>query len=211
MSTHDPERNDKVERGPGYETADANVKDVAIFIVVLFSTIWVVFVLAFGVGKLINMGLAHQDGPPNKWTQLEGGNLANLESDPRIMQQQLQQVVKRFPTPRLQTDDGETDVAEMHAREDMLLNHYTWVDEQKQTLRIPITRAMELMAQRGLPVQQNQAQEQPMSGDASRAVTAPLTDGFARTGPELRMMEAKRQQVEHGESGNTQAELRVAH
>lgn len=211
MSTHDPERNNKVERGPGYETSDANVKDTAIFIVVLLASLCVVFVLAFGIGKLINMGLAHEDGPASKWSQLEGGKPANLESDPRLMQQQLRQIVKRFPTPRLQTDDGETDVAEMHAREDMLLNHYTWVDEQKQTVRIPITRAMQLLAQRGLPVEQNQAQEQPMFGDASRAVTAPLTDGFARTGPELRMMEAKQQQVEHGESGNTQAELQVAH
>jgi hypothetical protein len=196
---HTPDPNKKVERGPGYETSDANVRDTAIFLVVLFSSICVVFVLAFGIGKLINMELARQDGPPNKWSQLEGGKPGNLESDPRIRQQQLQQVVKKFPTPRLQTDDGETDIAEMHAREDMLLDHYTWVDEQHQAVRIPITRAMQLIAQRGLPVEpaqpEGEGQQGPMFGDGSLAVTAPLTDGFARTGPELQMMAAKQQQV----------------
>lgn len=219
MPTHDPDRNNKVEGGPGYETTDANVKDTAIFLIVLFSAVCVVFVLAFGIGKLINMGLARQDGPPNKWSQLAGAKPANLESDPRILQQQLQQVVKKFPTPRLQTDDGETDVAEMHAREDMLLNHYTWVDEQKQAVRIPITRAMELIAQRGLPVEggqpegkgQQEAKSQPMFGDGSNVVTAPLTDGFARTGPELQMIEAKQQQIENDAPRSTQAELKVAH
>lgn len=196
---HTPDPNKKVERGPGYETSDANVRDTAIFLVVLFSAICVVFVLAFGIGKLINMELARQDGPPNKWSQLAGGKPGNLESDPRIRQQQLQQVVKKFPTPRLQTDDGETDIAEMHAREDMLLDHYTWVDEQHQAVRIPITRAMQLIAQRGLPVEpaqpEGEGKQGPMFGDVSLAVTAPLTDGFARTGPELQMMAAKQQQV----------------
>jgi hypothetical protein len=219
MPTHDPDTNNKVERGPGYETTDANVKETAIFLVVLLSAVCVVFVLAFGIGKLINMELARQDGPPNKWSQLESGKPANLVSDPGIKQQQLQQVVKKFPTPRLETDDGAVDVAEMHAREDMLLNHYTWVDEQKQTVRIPITRAMQLLAQRGLPVEgeqpqgqsQNQDQQQAMFGDSSNVVTAPLTDGFARTGPELQMMAAKRQQVETEAPHTTQAELNGAH
>ena len=114
----------------------------------------------------------------------------------------------------------------MHAREDMLLNYYTWANQQKQTVRIPITRAMQLLAQRGLPVEAQQtvdnqgapllgneqrsaegqgigkqsasvqsSQQQPMFGDGSEVVTAPLTDGFARTGPELRMLEARQQEM----------------
>jgi hypothetical protein len=171
-----------------------------------------VFVLAFGIGKLIYMELGRQDGPPNKWAQMSGVKPGNLESDPRIQQQQLQQMVKRFPTPRLQTDDGNMEVAQMHAREDMLLNHYSWVDEQKQTVRIPIARAMQLIAQRGLPVESDQtAEEKPMFGDGSRAVTAPLTDGFARTGPELQMIEARQQRMEGVTPQNAHAELQPAH
>ena len=69
-------------------------------------------------------------------------------------QQQLQQLTRAFPTPRLQDDDGNQDTADLHAREDLLLDNYSWVDRSKGTVRIPIERAMELIAQRGLPVQQ---------------------------------------------------------
>lgn len=207
----------------GYELSDANVRDTALFLIVLGASLAVVFVLAFGIGKLINMELARQDGPTNKWSQLAGAKGGgNLVSDPAIQQQQLRQMVQKFPTPRLETDDGNVDVAQMHAREDILLNHYSWVDEQKQTVRIPITRAMQLLAQRGLPVEGeqnagekgNKAQaneEKPMFGDGSNVVTAPLTDGFARTGPELQMIETREQRMENGTLHNTQAELHPAH
>lgn len=199
---------DEESRKVGYELADANVKDTAVFLVIMAVTVAIIFVVAFGIGKLIFMELGRQDGPPNKWAQMSGVKPANLASDPQIQQQQLQQMVKRFPTPRLQTDDGNLDVAQMHAREDMLLNHYSWVDEKQQTVRIPITRAMQLIAQRGLPVESDQAtDEKPMFGDGSRAVTAPLTDGFARTGPELKMIEARQQRLKGETPGNAQAEL----
>jgi hypothetical protein len=232
MPTHDPDLTHKNDdSSPGYETTDANVKDTALFLIVLGASLVVVFVLAFGIGKLINMELAREDGPTNKWSQLAGAKPANLVSDPQLQQQELQQMVKKFPTPRLETDDGDLDVAQMHAREDILLNHYSWANEQSQIVRIPITRAMQLLAQRGLPVEAPQSEaagprgakrqqgsngeqgtgEQAMFGDGSNAVTAPLTDGFARTAPELRMMEAKEQQMENGTVHNTRAELHVGH
>jgi len=48
------------------------------------------------------------------------------------------------------TDDGNQDVADLHAREDLLLDYYTRVDGQPGKVRIPIDRAIELIAQRGL-------------------------------------------------------------
>jgi hypothetical protein len=203
----------------GYELVDANISNVATFMVALAGGIAVIFVLAFGIGKLINMQLIREDGPATKWSQLAGAKPGNMESSSTIEQQQLQQMVTRFPTPRLQTDDGNMDVAEMHAREDMFLDHYTWVNAQSQVVRIPIARAMQLLAQRGLPVEGQQpegksvnptqatAQTHPMFGDASDAITAPLTDGFARTGPELRMIEARKQRVEAGSAPGVQAKL----
>lgn len=203
---------DPQSREIGYETSDANVRDTAAFLVIMLVSLAVVFVLAFGIGKLIDFGLAKSDGPANKWRQLAGASPgANFESDPRIQQQQLQQVVKKFPAPRLQTDDGNIDVADMHAREDMLLNHYSWVDEQKQVVRIPISRAMQLLAQRGLPTEPAAKNpQQALFGDSSQGVTAPLTDGFARTGTELQMIEARDQRLRRGENPSTQAELKSA-
>jgi hypothetical protein len=196
----------------GYELTDANIPDIAGFLVVMAASIAVVFVLAFGIGKLIYYGLNKQDGAANKWSQMAGMKPGNMESNPQIEQQQLQSLVKKFPTPRLQTDDGNMDVAEMHAREDMLLNHYSWVDQNKQTVRIPIERAMELLAQKGLPVESQQGpQEQAMFGDTPNTVTAPLTNGFARTGPELQMIEARDQRLGIGPYAETHAELHPDH
>lgn len=181
----------------GYELADANVKGIVAFLVALLCLIAVVWVVVFGMGKLINTGIMRQDGPASKWNRVAGVKPATLVSDPRIEQQQLQMIVGKFPTPRLQTDDGNMDVAEMHAREDILLDYYTWVGDQHQAVRIPIDRAMQLIAQQGLPVEAQQAQQQQaMFGDGSKAVTAPLTDGFARTGPELEMIATRNQRME---------------
>jgi hypothetical protein len=192
----------------GYELSDANITDIAGFLVVMAASIAVVFVLAFGIGKLIYYGLKKTDGAPDKWSQIAGVKPGNMESNPQIEQQQLQQLVKRFPTPRLQSDDGNMDVAEMHAREDMLLNHYSWVDQNKQTVRIPIERAMQILAQKGLPVESQQGpQEQVMSGDSQKTVTAPLTNGFARTGPELQMIEAREQRLGIGAYSEAHADL----
>ncbi len=57
-----------------------------------------------------------------------------------------------FPTPRLEIDDGNQATADLHAREDLLLNHYSTIEGGGGAIRIPISRAMELIAQRGLPV-----------------------------------------------------------
>ena len=43
------------------------------------------------------------------------------------------------------------EMAEMRAAEEKILHSYGWIDEQKGIVRIPIERAMELTAQRGLP------------------------------------------------------------
>ena len=56
-----------------------------------------------------------------------------------------------------------------------------WVDQSKGTVRIPIERAMELIAQRGLPVAPAVQTQPLMTGDSAPTVTVPLTNGFART------------------------------
>jgi hypothetical protein len=108
----------------------------------------------------------------------------------------------------LQTDDGNEEIAEMHAREDLLLDHYSWVDRSSGKLRIPISRAMELVVKGGLPVAPaEQAAEPLMAGDRPPVVTVPLTDGFARTGYEQQYLETLEQQRERGEKPGEQAAL----
>lgn len=170
----------------GYEVTDVSVQGIVVFIVGLFISVAVFFVFCFGMGEVINNALVKRDGPPNKWnaatTPQQSGKLKNMESDPAGEQIQLQQLTRNFPTPRLQTDDGNEDVADLHRREDLLLDHYSWVDQPQGNVRIPIERAMELIAQHGLPVEAKPASTEPlMFGDSVPTVQMPLTDGFART------------------------------
>jgi hypothetical protein len=58
---------------------------------------------------------------------------------------------KVFPKPQLQTISGEQR-RQFQARENKELNSYGWADGTHQFARIPIGRAMELIAERGLPV-----------------------------------------------------------
>jgi hypothetical protein len=49
------------------------------------------------------------------------------------------------PEPRLQ-EHAVRDLQQMRATEDQILNSYQWVDQQRGAVRIPIDRAMELIA-----------------------------------------------------------------
>ena len=55
------------------------------------------------------------------------------------------------PEPRLQAHPAR-DMQQMLAAEDQALHQYGWVDPDKGIVRIPIDRAMDIIAKKGLPV-----------------------------------------------------------
>jgi hypothetical protein len=65
------------------------------------------------------------------------------------------------PEPRLQVNPPQ-ERREIVAPQRELLNSYGWVDSGTDTVHIPIDRAMELLAEQGLPVYEGETQgEQP--------------------------------------------------
>ena len=52
--------------------------------------------------------------------------------------------------PRLEINPRES-LAVLHAHEDAALTHYGWIDREHGVARIPIDRAMALLAERGRP------------------------------------------------------------
>lgn len=54
------------------------------------------------------------------------------------------------PEPRLQVNPRQ-DLLDLRAREDQVLDSYSWVDKNEGVVRIPIDRAMQLTVERGLP------------------------------------------------------------
>ncbi len=193
---HEPE---EVDTSLGYESSDVRVSGVVVFLTALAVFVAVVGALSYGIGNAIDAHMNREDGPRSKWASQSPDvrELGNLASNPE-MQNKVAEITQSFPTPRLLTDDGNQDVADLHAREDLLLEHYTWADEAQGKVRIPIERAMELIAQRGLPVAPAVEHAPLLTGDHVPVVAVPLTTGFARTGYELeqeqvRKVEAGRQ------------------
>ncbi len=109
-----------------------------------------------------------------------------------------------FPALWTQSGSGMEDVAELHLREELLLENYSWVDPSAgggdAKVRIPIERAMELLAQRGLPVaapavrptapaaRSRESGHYPsgiLSEGAGPKIVVPLTNGFAPTSYDL--------------------------
>ena len=57
---------------------------------------------------------------------------------------------RRPPEPRLQVDAA-LDLIRMRDVENVTLNNYAWIDETAGRVRIPIARAMAILAEKGLP------------------------------------------------------------
>jgi hypothetical protein len=198
MPTHnekDPERSiwqqpeehgpDEIDVAAGYEKSDVRVTGIVVFLTALGIFVAVTGVLCYGIGMVINAQLDKQDGPTTKWTKtVQIRQLGNLPNNPE-MQKKMAELAQTFPSPRLQEDDGMQEMVDLHGREDLLLENYSWVDQSQGKVRIPIERAMELIAAQGLPVAPAANQASLMTGDAKQGVvTEPLTNGFARTGYE---------------------------
>jgi len=169
----------------GYERSDVKARGILVFIFAMGVLAVVTAVLCFQIGKVLFAHMAKEDGPKSKWTTTtDVRSLGNMANNPDL-QSKTGAVMQQFPTPQLQTDDGSQDLVNLHAKEDLLLENYSWIYQSQGKVRIPIERALELIAQSGLPVA-SRAEEAPlMTGDSKPAVTAPLTNGFARTGYEL--------------------------
>ena len=192
---------------PGYELQDVNVGGIATFVAGLSGFVLIFYFFCFFMGKVINHELVKQDGPVDQWHTASnalgatphGEKREDLTSNYEFEQRQLGQVAKNFPMPQLQTDDGNQDTADMHAKEDLLLGNYSTANDLPAgAVRIPIERAMELVVSRGLPKPSYAVTAAPlMAGETKPVVTVPLTSGFARTGYELQTIQAREQKNEY--------------
>ena len=116
-----------------YEERDLRPKAVGIFAASL---------VALTIFTLLAMGwLLRIFSPPRAKTP-------PIASEPELLQ----------PGPRLQVSPAR-ELSEMRAMEDLQLHSYRWVDAEAGIASIPIERAMELIAKRGLPV--NESRDQP--------------------------------------------------
>jgi hypothetical protein len=115
--------------GNGHEPTDVKIRGILVFAIIL--------TVATG---LIQLGLG-------LWSE---GFSEDEERAIAALPERAKDVTGQFPSPRLQGNPG-GDMARYRAREDARLARYGWVDRKAGIAHIPIDRAMDALAKRGLP------------------------------------------------------------
>jgi hypothetical protein len=115
--------------GPGRESLDITVKGILTFAI---SLVAVAVVVHLALGLLMH-GYAVRERK-------------ELATRPELMKDQTGQ----FPVPRLQRAPA-AELAEVRNEEESAIESYGWVDRKARVARIPIGRAMDLLAKKGLP------------------------------------------------------------
>jgi hypothetical protein len=155
MSNHDPhgERDVRVpdlERPEfRHEHADVNAWAVGKFGIALMLLCIVALALLFGVFRF--------------FTAQNGGKLPEKELDVDARQLPVEPRLQRSPI---------LDLQRFRAAEDQILHGYGWVDQQHGVVHIPIDRAIDILAQRGLPARPANA------APSASAVSVPTEAGL---------------------------------
>ena len=139
-----------------HEASDVNVRGIVGFGVFLAISGILVNVVLYGMYVLLVKYGDRRDPDPNPMVQEQIAKhppkyLSMPEATPYEMQQrEMTRIEETFPSPRLQVNEyGELDMYRKAQAEQ--LDEYRWINKDAGTVRIPIERAMELIAERGLP------------------------------------------------------------
>ena len=124
-----------------YEHRDISVRGVVYFLVGLALSIVFVYLVAAGIYSYLDKRTASEQAPINPL-------ITNTPADTRHISGEYPQ--SAFPNPRLETDER-GQLNDIRLKEEQTLSTYDYIDKNAGTIRIPIERAMDLIAQRGLP------------------------------------------------------------
>ena len=111
--------------GAGHEQSEVSVRFIVVSLAVLLVGTFLVALLVVGIFKFFSHTYQPQES-------------AKL-SQPQIP-----------PAPRIEVEPWQQLIS-VHAREDHVLTSYAWVNQNEKTVRIPIDRAIEELAKKGLP------------------------------------------------------------
>jgi hypothetical protein len=157
----DRHHHDEHQNGLGFEPQDVSSKPVYGFLISLVVVGVLIYYIMWGMFHFLNAYNRKNEAAVSPMVQVEQDT---REPDAPNTSRKIQ---SEFPEPRLE-DNERTELAPFRYQEEQALNSYGWVDQNAGVARIPITKAMELIAQRGLPTA-------PQSGTAP-----PSTVGMAQ-------------------------------
>jgi hypothetical protein len=123
-----------------FEREDLGAKPILIFLLSLIIGCVLVAIVLKGLYSVLDRYESHHQAAQSPLVQQTTADTRNVEPGD----------IKKFPQPRLESDET-TEINDFRMQEEQTLNSYGWVDQQAGVTRIPIDRAMALLAQRGLP------------------------------------------------------------
>jgi hypothetical protein len=138
----------------GYERQDIGVAAVLYFLLGLAVAGLLVYFIVDGLYHFLDKRSEAEQAPVNPLVTNAPQDTRHIppeyktDSDSTDYQKYLE---KNFPAPQLETDER-IQLNKVLLREENTLSTYTWIDKNAGTVRIPIDRAMDLIAQRGLPL-----------------------------------------------------------
>jgi hypothetical protein len=139
----------------GHETSDADLGGVERFIAIMAAFLASCFILVAILVWYFNGRQAAIDVKPSPMVARPGDRLP--------------------PVPRLQVDPPQ-DLAGFRRSENEILNGWAWVDKDKTVAEIPVSRAIDILAEHGLPVPSVTVAPTPPSATAAPAA-APADAG----------------------------------
>jgi hypothetical protein len=131
-------------RDEGFEREDLGSGPIIGFIISVVVLGVLVYYAAWGMFRFLDAY--------GKKNERSVSPLVQAEADTREPNHQktAEKVRQEFPEPRLE-DDERTELNDIRYGEEERLNSYGWVDRSGGVAHIPITRAMQLIIERGLP------------------------------------------------------------
>ena len=180
-----PTPNPPIINHDGFEQEDLSSRSALYFLAGLVLVCVVVYLIVFGMYRFLDSyATAHQ--PPMS-------PMVTPEADTRAV---TPENAETFPQPRLEENER-TQFRSFIEDQDRKLATYDWVDKDRGTVRIPIDRAMELIAQRGLPVHEEGAS----SAQSSAAQSSPAKSSAAQTSAPAKKQTPKASKTKAAASG----------
>lgn len=131
----------------GYERSDIGTAGILYFLLGLAVAGFLVYFVVDGIYHFLDKRSETEQTPVNPL-------VTNAPADTRHISKDYPQ--GSFPDPKLEEDER-GQLNGIRLKEEQTLSTYDYIDKNAGTFRIPIDRAMDLIAQRGLPVRAQSA------------------------------------------------------
>ena len=158
----------KPNHGDGFEREDLGTRPIFGFLVSLVVTGVLVYYVLWG--------MFHFMDAYDRKHQHTKSPMVQAEPDTRESngQKTAEKIKQEFPEPQLERDER-TEINDFRYQQDETLSSYGWVDQNGGIVRIPIDRAMQLIAQRGLPTAPQASAPAAAASTAQQAPANPQT------------------------------------